>query len=327
MFQGLLLVLKIAGIVLLCILAILFIVLACILLVPVRYQIRAVKEDGEQQSEGIFQARAKVTWLLHVLSCQIFYEKEAVVLIRVLGIPVFDSRKQEEKERKKQERLQKKEEKRKRKARKGKGPETKVAKTAESKIEQNKSETREKRFNAEEESAKEKIDKAEKKNRNESKIRIFIRKIIQLIKKIWNAIKNTKYTILKIYDKIGQTVKHIKYYMELWESKVCKDALALCKKQLLKAIRQIRPRKLSLQLRIGTGDPATTGQLVAWYSMLYPYVGNSIKLNPEFADEVLEGRLFIKGRITVVVLLRIAWNVYFDKNLRKFLKLLKKEDI
>lgn len=339
MFQGLLLVLKIIGIVLLCILAILLIVLACILFVPIRYQIRAVKEDktdNGQQTEGILQAKAKVTWLLHLLSFQLTYEKEAVTMIKILGIPVFDSRKQEEKEKKKQEKLRKKEEKAKKKEAKKKDIETEeneIKETEQAVVQSDKIEdatTKQEKIteNKSEQLSTEKSETEEEEtDKKESKIKVFVRKIIELIKKIWNAIKNTKYTILKIYDKIGQTVNHIKYYIELWESQVCKDALTLCKKQLLRVLKQIRPRKFSLQLHIGTGDPATTGQIVAWYSMLYPYIGNSIKINPEFDDKVLEGRLLAKGRITVVVLLSVAWKVYFDKNLRKFLKLLKKEDI
>ena len=50
-----------------------------------------------------------------------------------------------------------------------------------------------------------------------------------------------------------------------------------------------------------------------------------MKIEPDFEEQIVEGETYIKGRIFVIVLLVAAWKLYFDKDLRKMLKSLKKE--
>ena len=90
-------------------------------------------------------------------------------------------------------------------------------------------------------------------------------------------------------------------------------------------LKSISPRKIRGSVLIGTGDPASTGQILAVYGMLYPLLGYHIDIVPDFEQQIIEGDLYVKGKITVFKALKTAWIVYFNKDLRRLIKLLKRE--
>lgn len=49
-------------------------------------------------------------------------------------------------------------------------------------------------------------------------------------------------------------------------------------------------------------------------------------IEPDFENQVVEGTFFIKGRITLVVLVCAAIKLYFDEDIRHFLKRFKREE-
>lgn len=82
MLHIILLILKITGILVLILLGILLGVLLLVLLVPVRYQIDGVWADRPK-------GRAKITWLLHMVSVTAAYEEDFSVVIRLFGIRIL----------------------------------------------------------------------------------------------------------------------------------------------------------------------------------------------------------------------------------------------
>ncbi len=64
-------------------------------------------------------------------------------------------------------------------------------------------------------------------------------------------------------------------------------------------------------------DPAVTGTVLALLGMTIPFHKNKIMVNPLFDGEnILEGEIFLKGRIYGVVLIKIAIELYFNKNIK-----------
>jgi hypothetical protein len=55
-------------------------------------------------------------------------------------------------------------------------------------------------------------------------------------------------------------------------------------------VRLTRPRRVSLRARVGLDDPSETAMLLAW---AYSLRGASIRIEPDFTDEVAEGELKI----------------------------------
>ena len=91
-------------------------------------------------------------------------------------------------------------------------------------------------------------------------------------------------------------------------------------------LKSIRPRKLTADLLVGTGSPDSTGYVMAVAGMLYPVFGKSVNITPDFENTIFEGRIFLKGKITVFVILLQALKIFMDKELRRLLKRLKRED-
>ena len=152
------------------------------------------------------------------------------------------------------------------------------------------------------------------------KIGQLIDKIKAIIQKILSILQNIRYTIRRFCDKIKEIWANIQYYMEVFGEEETKRAFYMCKQQLYKIWKNIRPQKCKAELKIGTGEPDTTGYILAVHGMLYPLIGNNISIEPDFENQVAEGTLFIKGRITIFVLLYAAIKLYFDEDIRHFLK-------
>lgn len=315
MVHILLLILKIIGIALLILLGILILAVLCILFVPIRYRIYAAKEEAADA----YGAKAEVSWLLHILSLRLCYEKKIICKVRLFGIVIYDFAKREEyadrkaeKEKKRAGKEAKKE--KKKKAAQEAGGETKEEFKQNAVVRedagQNIADVRQ--------PAPEETKQEEKQD--------FFDKVKAFFSMLYEKLKNILYTIRKICDKIKQIIADIAYYKEVLEKEESKEAFLCCKKQLAAIWKNIRPKKLSIRLAIGFDDPATTGQFVSFYSMFYPWIYHTITLEPDFERNLFQGTFFCKGRITIFVLLKAAWIVYFDKNIRTFLRLWKKED-
>lgn len=309
MISILLMILKILGIFLLVVLGIILLLVLLILFVPVRYKITAYRKAAE---EPPVTAGIKATWLFHILNAAFSYPEAAYVRIRVFCFTIFRTDKSREKSPRQKEKEESGEQK--------KAQNQEAFENQEADQEQPKTEAVQKP-QAEQEMHKEQADfKEGKYQEEESKA-----KPADFFKKLWSMLKNIKYTIIKICDKIKHIVKNIRYYIKIIKSDTFKRAWTVCSGQVFSLLKSIFPGKLKGNLLIGTGDPASTGQVLAIYGMLYPLIGNHIVITPDFEQQILEGELLIKGKITVFQAVKTAWIVYFNKDLRRLIKLFKRE--
>ncbi len=307
MLNVILLILKIIGIVLLCILGFLVLVLCVILFVPVRYRLTARKNE---EPEELF-AQAKITWLLHIVSISAFFQDgEFQTILRLFGIRLHLG------ERKKKARKNEKETKS--ESRKvtlhdsdseeieliEKQPDT--SNNSEQKI--NQPDTIDSPKNAADESIS-----------FISKCKEFFYRIVWLIKDFRNKIRS-------FLEKIVQMKDNIDYYIDFFEDERNQKAFRLCIDQFGIIFHHIRPRKFHARIHIGMGDPAATGQLLAALGIIFPLFEGKLKVEPEFDDSILEGDLYLKGHITAFVMLKVAWKIYFNKDIRRMMHKLKKED-
>lgn len=153
----------------------------------------------------------------------------------------------------------------------------------------------------------------------------FKERFLRIVSKVWEILKNIRYTIRKIYDKIMDIIGNIRYYTEILKSDLFKETFQKCSGELLKLFKSIAPRKVKGRLRIGMEDPATTGKILGYYGMLYPLIGDHIDVVPDFDQTVLEGNILIKGKITLFKAIKTGIIVYFNKDLRKLIQLWKRE--
>lgn len=337
------LILKIIGLLILCLLGIALLMLLCTLFVPVRYSGKGEKQGMDMWVVG------KITWLLHILSARVYYKykQEPELVIRLFGINITrfiigqeeDTGPATQKAKahaahSKKERADAKDV--------DMGAEDKDIGTADRNIASKDIEIKTKEKDdgieatgtdagSEDMSAEDINSKAESVRPSFfQRIYAYFKNIIRIIKdffrKCVSFFQNIKYTCEKFCDRIIDIEENISYYMNLVQDEENKKTIGFVLGKVKHIFKHILPTKCQITLEIGTGDPASTGDILAYYGMFYPLLGNVIQINPDFERQILDGKFFLKGRIRLFTLLWDLARVYFDKNFRKLIKLLKKEE-
>lgn len=303
-------ILKWIGIALLVLLGVLLFLLCLILFVPIRYKANGFCKDS-------YQIHAKATWLLHIISFTVDFKQEQPfrMKLRILGISIYDNLK-----------------------------EKKTKKTKVNTLPEIVGASKQERSNAE---SVEEITKAEKPILQEQNTNIikdisvseanvdgdmdaeqeaqrltFMQKQKKICLKVINIFRNIKYTIRKICDTIKEFKDNITYYVELFKKDSTKVALEACKKRLLRIIKNLKPQKFQVNLHVGMDDPATLGDILGVWGMLYPIHQGHIDICPDFEQTVLEGDFYCKGRITVYIYIWTIMIILFDKDIRRLRKCL-----
>lgn len=327
MLSVLLMILKVLGIIVLILLGTILLFILLVLFVPVRYQIILHRKVNE---ETPVTAKVKATWLLHVLNAAFSYPEAAFLWVRIFCFTIFRSDKSKEtvqKEAIEKETVQREA------AQKRTVPKETIQDETSQTIQNEEMKERTVQKEAEKKASSEDQkqntsgmqDSVPPKKKEESKAGRKKNKLFEFFWKLWSIFKNIKYTIIRIYDKIKHIVKNIQYYLRIVQSDTFHRAWQVCSGQVFSLLKSIFPRKIRGNLLIGTGDPASTGQILAIYGILYPLLGNHIDIVPDFEQQIIEGDLLIKGKITVFKALKTAWIVYFNKDLRRLIKLFKRE--
>lgn len=290
----LLLILKILGIVLLVLLGILLALLLIVLFVPVRYQGSGYREEGDPVPVHV---QLKVTWLLHLVRVSFIYPEEAFLKVKVLFFQILPAKEKKKKASNKKE------------------ADGKKPKTDKKEVGSDVSDTTSDQKISDEGNAADEDGGDDR------------RTLLDFVRKLFSAIRNIKYTIRKIYDKINHIIHNIRYYIKILQTESFKRAFVLCREQLLRLMKIALPRKVSGTFTIGMEDPAATGQILSIYGILYPLIGDSITVIPDFEKPVMESSFRFKGKITAFTLIRIAAKIYFDKDLKRVICLFKKEAV
>lgn len=331
MIGTLLLLLKILGIFILVLLGILLTVLLLVLFVPIRYKITAHRKITEEEPTV---AEVKITWLLHIVNVVFSYPKAAYAQVRIfcfklLRIPseakepseneeLAGAGKKSAKKRKVRPDTQKEAGEEEREA-----VETKASSASEEPVPA-KEASGDEVLSPEKEHGEEGTSDNEAESDDTGEEQEKENKFVEFFRKLLELLRNIRYTIAGFCDKIKDIVNNIQYYMKILQSSAFSGAWAVCSKQALSLLKSIGPRKISGTLLIGTGDPASTGQAMAVYGILYPFIGDKIEVTPDFERQIVEGDLLIKGKITVFMALKAAWIIYFNRDMRRLIKLFKK---
>ncbi len=333
MLHILLLILKIIGIILGSLLGLILLCLILALFVPVRYRADARRTEGEGNPP--VEVSAKITWLLHFINIRLEYSTEFRLRVRVFFFTLFRLPKKQKEETKekneKKNRKKSKDEKSVKKQSDVESQETVKTKAESMPNESFNKETASEPGNDETENlreAKEPEAEEPKEKESEKPPKIPINKrIVKGITKIYQILKKIWYTITGICDRIKKIRENIEYYVNVLQSDTFRKSFSLCKEELISVFSSIRPRKFQADLIIGMGDPASTAQILSYYGMLYPFIGGNVNITPDFDEKRVEGSLKLKGKITLFTFIRAAVRIYFSKDIRKLLRLFKKEDV
>ena len=295
MLHVILQILSVIGIVFLILLAILILIVLTVLFVPIRYQLYGEKETKD------FEGTAKVTFLFPILYFKLHMKNlKREWQVRILGIKIAGYPKTKRKCKNKSVTNNR---------------ETEDLKT-EVKTQQADAKTEEPGVTAKQ--TGEEIKEPE----------VTVQQTEAETKKTEVKEQQTKqkYTFSSVYDKIKEVWNNISYYKERITAEENKLFFGRVKDRLFKILKSIKPRVLKADLLIGTGSPDTTGYVCALYGMLSPILGRDFILTPDFEEKVLKGSFYAKGKIRIFTILRHGIMVLLDKQLKAFMKEMKRED-
>ena len=90
--------------------------------------------------------------------------------------------------------------------------------------------------------------------------------------------------------------------------------------QLKKMFKSILPKKIDINITIGTGDPAITGCIIGVINIFYVYINEKVIVRPNFKEKEFNGQFFIKGHIYAVVFAYYGIKLILNKNVRNLVK-------
>jgi len=303
--------LKILGIILLSLIGLLIVLLLIVLFVPVRYRLKGYYKDE-------FVCHGKVTWLLHLVSVSVDYEKELVTKIRILGIPLEVFKKKSSN----REKAISEPEEKKLPDKTGNTVISEAASVSETNSDANATNDKMDNFNAaiadeKNTSAEENIESDEKLSwfqKIKQKILSFIQKLHDIFDKVRSVIQN-----------IRQKKETIEHYIEIIKRDEVKQAFSVCKRRIWLLIKHILPKKMKVNAVYGFDDPSTTGYVLAVYGMLPSAIGKKIILHPDFENSLFTCDFYMKGSVNAWSLLHQLLCILTDKNCRALYHIVKKE--
>lgn len=140
--------------------------------------------------------------------------------------------------------------------------------------------------------------------------------LIGKLRKLWNKItgiwEKIKYTIAGICDKINVFTAKKDHLVEFLTQETHQNAFRFGVGELKRTFLVLKPKELRGKLRFGFSDPYLTGKALAVLGVLYPFLGDTLEVTPEFEEAALEGEVFVRGKIRFGTFVRTA--VRFLKN-------------
>ena len=311
-----LMILRIVGIALLVILGLLLAVVLAVLFVPVRY-----RADGSFHEE--LTASARVTWFLHLLSARIIFEKELNVKAFICGIQIYPRAARIKKQSCPQGHSGSEGQEDTREGMTGKRPENgETAKPAEAvKFPEPVTPLEPAGDSKEEADAFEEADREAFGAEGRTKQKEFSAgnmtdRLKRLVQKLQDSLRDIRSTLRGLYERLS-------YYKSIWDREETQRAFRLASAQLSKTMRHVLPRCTDVYAVIGTGDPASTGQVLAVQGMLYPWLGDKVHIVPDFEEEHFEGEFHLRGHIRAGVLGFYVLRLMFDRDVRHFVGILR----
>lgn len=136
-------------------------------------------------------------------------------------------------------------------------------------------------------------------------------------KKPKGFIEKIKYTFRRFCVKIKKIWHNSKEAAAIFQADATKLAIGDIKRELMQCIRIICPKKMEGFIEFGTGEPASTGQILGLVSVFYFAYFQNIKLYPNFEEKTLLADLFLKGHFTNVKLLGCMLRLFRNRRVTR----------
>lgn len=126
-----------------------------------------------------------------------------------------------------------------------------------------------------------------------------------------------EYTFQTFCDKMNVLIEKKEKIVGFLEDEIHHAALLKAIQSFKRLVIRLKPKTLLGNVRFGFEDPSVTGKVLAAISVIAPFFEGNLDVEPEFNEEVLEGKLLIAGKITAWKFAALALELVSDKNIRK----------
>lgn len=150
-----------------------------------------------------------------------------------------------------------------------------------------------------------------------------------LFQRLWQKIRELYETICDITKTIREKIHSVQDLMQLLQQDSSKRFICTAKENMLQLWRHLKPQKIKGDIRFGTGDPCTTGQILGGIAVVYSWIGTGVHITPDFEEACFVGKIAVKGRIRIITMIVIMVRLIISKDFRTLIRELKqwKEDL
>lgn len=138
--------------------------------------------------------------------------------------------------------------------------------------------------------------------------------------KIEQITEKIKCTYHKFCDKINEITEKKDKMSDFLTDETHKNAFLKLKNEAFHLLKKLKPKKIQGEITFGFEDPSLTGRLLAWISMIYPWIGEHTDITPDFEHRTLSGDLSIRGRLYVITPVVTGIRLILSKAVRRSFK-------
>ncbi len=343
MLSVLWMILKIIGIILAVLLGLIVLIVLMLLFVPVRYDGLVTYYNNKPL------AKASITGLFKLFRFKFEYDEKVTYKAKVLFYTIFSSQTQEDdgkydkKDNKKTDRSSKSKDKPKtRKAEsvfddedmsfdtvslmEEKMPGAQLSHEEETKTQAYATENRTKpnnenviEKNTDENNADEK--NTDKDNTEAGIFDRVLKRITDLFVRVKEAVISVKEKVLSVVESVREKKENatdkVNEFLRIVNDEGNREFVRFTWEQIKYLLRKLKPKKGRLYVHFGMDDPETTGNIAMYLAVLYGLMGIDINILPDFEEKIMEGELYLKGRLQLVTILILAIRFYRNKHFKR----------
>lgn len=324
-----LVILKIIGIILIVLFTVILVLTLLVLFVPVCYRIncKLYEDEKENASEYRFESFGAVSFLGFLVRAEYEYQEQLKYKLKLCGITIMSDENDNnpnEEEILDEEFDEELEENDVEFTKRTKSKELKKI-TNDSNVKQNVSDGTEcdKFEEAVTDEKEQEIEISHKRKKNYRKKRIKRQTLRERMLNFWKKVITSLKKIIKIFTETKQKIEVIK---ELLENDRFRQSFKFIFDKIKSFLHKIAPSVKSGHLVFGTEDVAKTGEILGFLCAVKGMSGVKIDFLPDFESErfYIHGDIVMKGRISMIHFVKLAYYYFFNKNVKYFKYMIEK---
>ena len=141
-------------------------------------------------------------------------------------------------------------------------------------------------------------------------------KVTEIYQKIVRMPEGLGKMIRTVRDKIKELAGKKDKVVIFLTDETHKKAFVKVKNEIWRLLKKLKPKKVLAGIHYGFEDPSLTGKVLAGISIAYPFLGDGVKVYPDFGQKVLDGEIKITGRIRASYFVWLLWKLVWCKEVR-----------